>query len=115
MNAEQRAALDHLDEEHRPALHKISPFTWVGVALTAGMRSRTVPPEFWAKDVDEAGVEFVTIACPCGHEPRIPELQTVRCECERFYFYGINGVWSLNTPAGSPSNASSAEAPPSPA
>lgn len=105
MNAEQRAALDHLDEERRPALHRFSPFTLVGVAVTAGMPSRTVPTEFWATDIDD-GETVAVVACPCGHEPRIPELKILKCECERFYFYGIGGVWSLNTPAGSQANAS---------
>lgn len=105
MDEEQKASLIGIFEG-RASLHKISPFTWVGTAAMGGLRNRVVPPEFWSADVEEDGTTVAIVACPCGHEPRVPELKILACECERFYFHAVESLWALNGPAPPPPDAS---------
>lgn len=106
---DKASALTGRDEYGRSVAHKISPFTWIGVSVTAGIKARVVPSEFWAADVTDDGVEIAVVACPCGHSPQVPVLELVACDCQRFYFHGSAEVWSLNVP--SPSNESPPETP----
>jgi hypothetical protein len=93
-----RAALTHINERGDAVLRPISPFTWVQVAVGAGVRLRMVPGEFWSRDVTDDGEPLVVIACPCGHDPKVQSLEIQSCACERTYFNGVNKVWALATP-----------------
>lgn len=99
MNTDEiRAALGKTDERGKGILAPISPFTWVGVAITAGVKGRVVPSEFWVQDVTDDGEEVAIVSCPCGHAPQVPPLELVECNCQRTYFNGLKEVWSLNVP-----------------
>jgi hypothetical protein len=83
-------ALTGRDEMGRQSVPRLSPFTLIVCAARAGVRLRVVPPEFLTEDGED-----VVVACPCGAKPRVASLQIVPCVCERYYFHGVNDVWSL--------------------
>lgn len=102
LTPELMAAIGGGDGRGESGLHRVSPFTWVGVAIGAGVKGRMVPSEFWSRDVADDGTGIVVIACPCGHEPHVPTLALRACECQRTYFNGEAEVWSLAVPSPSP-------------
>ena len=91
---------DPRDRLGRKALHRLSPFTLLGVAATAGVRSRVVPPEYWRAASDaNTGEPQALIDCPCGHATAVPLAVLTDCECGRTFFYGGPQVLVYGGPA----------------
>jgi hypothetical protein len=101
-------ALFRRDRNDARLVARLGGFTWLGVAMRAGVEHRVVPAEFWSQEVSDDGVATVArVACPCGHEP-VVELAAhpVKCECSRWFFYNGTDVWSLCGPRAADETAS---------
>lgn len=96
----QSATLDRIDRRARAADEEVrlgralghrrngfrrltSESMLLSLPAILGLFRKEVPPEFWTQP--ETGVAMV--ACPCGHEPVIPENGTRDCTCTRTFLF----------------------------
>lgn len=79
-----------------------------GIPGFAAQFNRTVPPDFWALDVEQEEPVAI-VACPCGAEPHVPEGRMVTCpgasDCPRHYLFTGESVHVAGSPAGEPKTA----------
>jgi hypothetical protein len=81
-------------------LHRLSPWTLLGVAATAGVPFRVVPRDYWhaASDVRTQSAQ-VLIDCVCGTATLVEMVTLTECGCGRTFFYAGPEVLAYGGPA----------------
>ena len=94
------AALMPTDGMGNPVPKRTGAHPFVAVAMRAGVRTRTVPEEFWAYATDLQNHLQAVIECQCGHTVIVELVSLKACPgCERWFMFSYPDVFALNTPA----------------
>jgi hypothetical protein len=91
---------DPRDRLGRKTLHRLSPWTLLAVAATAGVSFKVVPHEYWRAVSDVASHEQrALIDCPCGSATEVALADLAECACGRWFFYAGSAVLAYLSPA----------------
>jgi hypothetical protein len=98
---ETMAALKPADAYGNPLPKRMGAHPFVGLAIQAGVPSRTVPEEFWGHATDLENHAQAVVHCPCGEVVIVELAVNLRpCPgCQRWFFYSGPDVLVLNTPS----------------
>lgn len=66
--------------------HGFSWITWFrAFPFLIEFFDQDVPDDFWTVESYADGLRVMSVACPCGETPSVPETKCVECDCGRFY------------------------------
>jgi len=75
-----------VDRLGRPVPRQFTWITWLrAFPWLIEFFDQDVPSEYWSIESFAGDQQIVSVACPCGETPTVPETRCVECACGRFY------------------------------